>query len=100
MVADNLDPIITRMKLDFDKWSHLGLPMWGRVQEDQMVTLLRYTYVLGMLPILVPLTTLRLVDAGIRAFVWGSSRPCLAYTKLLACRSCGVEVYLRPSIML
>ena len=89
MVVDNLDPIIAHIKLDFDKWSHLGISTWGRVQAVRMVTLPRFTYVLGMLPLLVPLKTLRSVDAGIRSFVWVSVRPHVAHTKLLAHRSCG-----------
>ena len=49
-----------------------------------MVNLPGYAYVLGMLPLLALLSTLRLVDAGIRTFVWGTSHPCLAYSKLPA----------------
>ena len=51
MISDNLDPIILRMKLDFEKWSSLGLSMWGRVQAVRMVTLPLFTYSLSMLPL-------------------------------------------------
>ena len=74
MISNNLDPIITRMKLDFEKWSSLGLSVWGRVQAVRMVTLVRFTYALSMLPLLVPLKTLRSIDAGICLFVRGATR--------------------------
>ena len=32
IIMDNLELIIDQMKLDFAKWSHLGLSMWGKVQ--------------------------------------------------------------------
>lgn len=85
-MVDNLDPLLARMKLDFEKWAHLGLSMWGRVREVQMVTLPLYNYVLGMLSLLAPLSLLRSVDPSIWSFVWGTSRPWLSSSKL---RSCG-----------
>ncbi|KAJ1134290.1 hypothetical protein NDU88_000743 [Pleurodeles waltl] len=41
-----------------------------------------------MVPLQVPLATLGLIHARIRAFVWGSLHPRLASAKLMACRSC------------
>ncbi|KAJ1174706.1 hypothetical protein NDU88_006526 [Pleurodeles waltl] len=86
MVADNLDPLICSMKWDFAKWTHLGLSKLGRVQTVRMVTLPHFLYVLGMLPLRIPLSLLREVDRHIRSFVWGSMRPRLPLTTLLARR--------------
>ncbi|XP_069075476.1 vomeronasal type-2 receptor 26-like [Pleurodeles waltl] len=38
MVADNIDPLIARVKLDFAKWSQLGLSMWGALTKFLMKT--------------------------------------------------------------
>ena len=71
-------------------------------QVVHKVTLPWYTYSLDMLPLLVSLATLRSVDAGIWAFVCGTSRPRLPFSNLLAHRSWGgsgpaVGRALRPS---
>ncbi|KAJ1088905.1 hypothetical protein NDU88_002059 [Pleurodeles waltl] len=84
MVVDKLDPLTCSMKRDFAKFTHLGLSMWGRVQAVRMVTLPRFLYVLGMLPLRIPLSLLGGIDRHIRSFVWGSLRPRLPRTTLLA----------------
>ena len=49
MAEDNIRHLLNKMKLDFMKWSHLQLSMYGRIQAVKMITTYQYNYVMGML---------------------------------------------------
>ena len=67
----NFDPLLTGVQKDFDRWSVLNLSLAARINSVKMNILPKFLYLFQCLPIFLPFTFFRKIDAMILGFIWG-----------------------------
>ena len=71
----NFQPALVKLKADIEKWKLLPLSMVGRINAVKMVTLPRFLYLFQNLPIYLPNSFFKQLDAIILPFVWAYKTP-------------------------
>lgn len=85
----NLTPLLSQMKLDFQRWNNLPLSLVGRIQCVKMNMLPKFLYFFQCLPIFIPKSFFRSINQAISAFIWVNKVPRISRTVLQGNRCLG-----------
>lgn len=75
----NNDPLLTKIKHNVDKWQHLKLTLWGKVNVA-----LQFNYISMMLPLNSPDIIFTRYDNIINDFIWEGKRQWMKLSKTSA----------------
>lgn len=70
LYSSNYDPVLTRLKEDFERWSLLPLSLVARVNTVKMNSLPKLSYLFQCLPIFLPQSFFCRLDGMVSQFIW------------------------------
>lgn len=89
IMALNYDPLLTKIQHNVEKWKHLKLTLWGKVNVVKMVVAPQFNYISMMLPLNIPDIIFKRYDNIVKDFLWEGKRPRIKMSKMCALKDKG-----------
>ena len=85
----NFAPLLSQMKLDFQRWNNLPLSLIGRIQCVKMNSLPKFLYLFQCLPLFLPKSFFKSINQAVTTFIWCNKVPRIRRTILQCSKPLG-----------
>lgn len=86
LFSANFSPLMSKIKLDLQRWGNLPLSLIGRINAIKMNIFPKFLFLFNCLPLFLPKLFFKTIDCIISDFLWGGKPPRICKSTLQRCK--------------